>query len=289
MNKNIFSSNWYMMGGDGEGAEVPVDSIVSTTADAVPSGTADPSTNPTVSKMSLANIPIGTTLYHASENISQFNDEKINLGTTSLFAFFTTDKNNAMAKIKNCSVEKGFPGYIHVFKVISPVQKILMLDPNDKDLHEIDDKFVDKGTSDNQKLVSSLENKFCKDTTASAGTKLNGIGFVIPKGSCTLCNGNNAPIEYALCNPQGFLKYESTLSCISIGNMAPYNFKGASTASTPDALPNLDSGATGVTPVTPVTPVSTEPSGTIESTESPEPSGETPVTTESTESPEPPA
>jgi hypothetical protein len=181
---------------------------------------------PAVSRINLATIPMGATLYHASENISQFNDTLINIGTSSLFAFFTTDKNNAMSKIKNCAVEKGFPGYIHVFKVKQNITKILMLDPNDISLHHIEDKFVDKSVPENQKLISSLENKFCRDTSASSGVKLDGIGFIIPKSTCMSCDINSMPQEYALCNPQEFLTYDSTLSCVSIGVVTTYNFKG---------------------------------------------------------------
>lgn len=232
MNKNIYKKyNWYMRGGADGDTSVPVDSIATTTDQTNTSVGSNQQPTPAVSNINLASIPVGTTLYHASENVSQFNDTLINVGTSSLFAFFTTDKNNALAKIKNCAIEKGFQGYIHIFKVKQNITKILMLDPNDISLHHIDEKFVDKNVQDNQKIISSLENKFCKDTTASGGVRLDGIGFIIPKTSCALCDSNSMPQEYALCNPSEFLKYESTLSCVSIGVVAAYNFKGTNQAS----------------------------------------------------------
>ena len=167
------------------------------------------------SQMPLYTIPVDTVLYHGTKNISQFNTTKIDLGNDSLVAFFSPNKAYASSYITECALFPKETGYIHVFKVIKPIDKIFILSSTDKNLEWTEE---------------ALKNKFCDNDEHG---RLNGVGFFVNKDkvnkfSNSKSNSRNSELfnsEFALCDPSSYLVYTGTYSCVGTRNLSPlYKF-----------------------------------------------------------------
>lgn len=138
-------------------------------------------------------IEKGTILYHASRVINKFNTKEINIGqekNANLISFFTPNKEVAELEISKCkSIESGFNGWIHKFRVKECINNIFIVDEHDKDLKW--DKIY-------------LTNSYC---ATKDNTRLNGFG-VFKK-----TNNNNMIEYYGLCVPKEYLEYMGTYGC----------------------------------------------------------------------------
>ncbi len=164
------------------------------------------------SQVNTFTIKKGTILYHASK-ISGFNPREIKLGKDNLIAFFTPNFKLASFKIKGCDLDE-LNSYVHTFEVIKDIEKIFVKLPY---------------TTGNINL-NDLKNEFCTNSV------YNGVGFFFPKNDIELFNnvlvdGNTLDLdkqqnddsyysEFALCNPNEWLKYLISHSCKSYRSLS---------------------------------------------------------------------
>lgn len=146
-----------------------------------------------VSRINTYTIPCGTVLYHGSASQQSFDPENIQLGDTTLIAFFSTSQKIAEENFAKCSKytsdNKG--GYLHRFIVTKDIDNILILSK-----YEIQ-------TLDPQKL----QDRFCTRGRNKYDKVLNGIGYFFPKqeeqGEDDQGTENQYDNEFALCTAQG--------------------------------------------------------------------------------------
>ena len=149
-------------------------------------------------------IEIGIKLYHATFTVDRFSNPALQLGSEDeLCAFFTPNLELAKTYIQDCSLFPNKKGYIHVFEVIKPIDKILMIDSKDKDFTLV---------------AEEVDDKFCK---RKRDPKLNGIGFQY-KNTFSKPNNTNTPPDYntqfVLCEPDyDHLRYIETFRCVDVG------------------------------------------------------------------------
>jgi hypothetical protein len=164
------------------------------------------------SQVNTFTIKKGTILYHASK-ISGFNPREIKLGKDNLIAFFTPNFKLASFKVKGCDLDE-LNSYIHTFEVIKDIEKIFVKLPYTTGNINLDD----------------LKNEFCTNSV------YNGVGFFFPKNDIELFNnvlvdGNTLDLdkqqnddsyysEFALCNPNEWLKYLISHSCKSYRSLS---------------------------------------------------------------------
>jgi hypothetical protein len=165
------------------------------------------------SEVNTFTIKSGTILYHASK-IRGFNPNEIKLGKDNLISFFTPNFKLASFKIKGCDLDE-LNSYIHTFEVVKDIRKIFIKLPYTTGNINIDD----------------LKNEFCTNKI------YNGVGFFFPKNDIEIFNnalidGNSIEIEklqnndyyyseFALCNPNEWLKYLVSHSCKSYRSLSP--------------------------------------------------------------------
>ena len=177
------------------------------------------------SHITLFTIPKGTTLYHGSPNLKQFNPKVINIGNDSLVAFFSPNKDIASMYIKKCMADENgkIEGYVHEFVTIVDIKKIFVFSPDDKDLLW---------------KTKVIEDKFCNGGTYG---KLDGVGFAVPdKEKGKFVNDtisfpdDKESCEFALCNPSAdILRYVNTFRCDGPSKLSDaYRF----TSTTPEML-----------------------------------------------------
>jgi hypothetical protein len=169
------------------------------------------------SHFTLYKIPKGTFLYHGTMYKRTFNPFEIQLGNDTLMAFFSPSKRLAADYISGCALHPQKGGFIHKFRVIRDIDNIKILSNYEK--------------QDTQ-TEKQLENSFCKDR------KLNGIGFfyprqdgmnILPEDLIPNSNGVHVNSEFALCNPNDFLEYMTTRSCVLARKLSDeYNFAAPS-------------------------------------------------------------
>jgi hypothetical protein len=165
-----------------------------------------------VSYVKTSIIPQGTKLYHASYTRDTFDPVKINLNRNVnkdinkynnedkkqpyLSAFFSTTRELASARINGCTEYPRKHGYIHTFETKNDIDKLYLVSQYDIDNWDL----------------GEIEFEYCNSPNADAN-KYNGVGMHI------LNEGGNKTdsAEYALCNPQQFLKYINTIKCKSYG------------------------------------------------------------------------
>lgn len=161
------------------------------------------------SSISYYKIPQGTELYHGSFNRDSFNPYNIKLGDDILIAYFTPNIKLASDYIMGCAQypeKKG--GFIHKFRVKKDINKIIVISRYDKK---------------NNWTKDYMENKFCQKKIGLNSDYTDGIAFFFPKGEE---NGEiQFDVEFALCNPNEYLEYISTRSCVSMRKLSePYSF-----------------------------------------------------------------
>jgi hypothetical protein len=165
------------------------------------------------SQINTYTIKRGTILYHASK-ISGFNPREIKLGKDNLISFFTPNFKLASFKVKGCDIDE-LNSFIHTFEVAKDIENIFIKLPY---------------TTGNINL-NDLKNQFCTDQI------YNGVGFFFPKNDIELFNnvlvdGNTLDLdkrqndesyysEFALCNPNEWLKYIVSHSCKSYRSLSP--------------------------------------------------------------------
>ncbi len=142
---------------------------------------------------------MGTTLYHGSKRIKQFDPSVIDIGESDLTAFFSPNKNFASSYIQDCVMSPEESGYIHEFTTTANINNIYMLSPYAKEF------------SWNLKTIG---NKFCKTTKYGS---LNGIGFYVsPNKTSPTSETSEIDLnmcEFALCDSTQYLKYIGTYTC----------------------------------------------------------------------------
>jgi hypothetical protein len=162
------------------------------------------------SHLTLHVIKAGTILFHGSILKDTFNPLDIRLGKDSLVAFFSQNKRFAIDYVKGCATYPNEKGYIHKFIVKKDIDKIFIMSQYDR-VNDWD--------------PSVIENKYCGSSRA-----YNGIGFFVSTDDQrkfgTAFSGDSVfAAEFALCNPQEFLEYVGTESCISARKLSnEYNF-----------------------------------------------------------------
>lgn len=152
------------------------------------------------SSITTASIKKGTILYHHSK-VELFDPEILNLNDgTCLSAFFTDSKESAKERMKNCMKFPHERDYIHVFKVVEPIDKIFIL--SQFNLSDWDKKIID--------------DKYCNGKNLN-NDKYNGVGFYLMKKPISekdkLTENNVASKDYAICNPKRYLEYIHTVRC----------------------------------------------------------------------------
>jgi hypothetical protein len=167
----------------------------------------------TNSQVNTYTIKRGTILYHASK-ISGFNPHEIKLGKDNLISFFTPNFKLASFKVKGCDLDE-LNSFIHTFEVAKDIENIFIKLPYTTGNINLDD----------------LKNQFCTNQI------YNGVGFFFPKNDIELFNnvlidGNTLELdkrpndesyysEFALCNPNEWLKYLISHSCKSYRSLSP--------------------------------------------------------------------
>lgn len=150
-------------------------------------------------------IEEGTTLYHGSKKISQFDPETINVGDNDFVAFFSPNIDIAANYIAHCNPigEDHGDGYIHEFIVKKAIPNLYIESPHEKKLNW------------DQKKINA---NYCNNL--SYNVKLNGVGFFVkaPKtfehiGKKQTSVDGLYSSQFALCNPREFLKYVGTYKC----------------------------------------------------------------------------
>jgi hypothetical protein len=165
------------------------------------------------SEINTFTIKSGTILYHASK-IRGFNPNEIKLGKDHLISFFTPNFKLASFKIKGCDLDE-LNSYIHTFEVVKDITKI----------------FVKLPYTTGNININDLKNEFCTNKI------YNGVGFFFPKNDIEIFNnalidGNSLELEklpnndyyyseFALCNPNEWLKYLVSHSCKSYRSLSP--------------------------------------------------------------------
>jgi hypothetical protein len=163
------------------------------------------------SKIDFYKVPAGTELYHGSFNKNSFNPYNIRLGDDTLIAYFTPSKRLASDYIMGCA---GYPeksgGFIHKFKVKKDINNILVVSRYDKKASW---------------TKEYLEQKFCSTNLGLQFNfnKVDGVAFFYPKGEEE--EDIKFEVEFALCNPNEYLEYVSTRSCVATRKLSePYSF-----------------------------------------------------------------
>jgi len=165
------------------------------------------------SEINTFTIKSGTILYHASK-IRGFNPNEIKLGKDNLISFFTPNFKLASFKVKGCDLDE-LNSYIHTFEVVKDIRNI----------------FVKLPYTTGNININDLKNEFCTNKI------YNGVGFFFPKNDIEIFNnalidGNSLELEklpnndyyyseFALCNPNEWLKYLVSHSCKSYRSLSP--------------------------------------------------------------------
>jgi hypothetical protein len=164
-------------------------------------------------------IPKGTILYHSHKKRNGFNQNRLKFGDTSLITFFTPNFRLASDNIGGCSLEDKEQGYIHAFEVKEDITNIYIAFPDsaDKDLglEELSTKFCGGLGQYNGVGFYYPINEI--ELFSKMGDYLNTTEPTLPPNSNNIRKLNNENLfykEYALCNPDAFLKYLYTHKCI---------------------------------------------------------------------------
>lgn len=151
------------------------------------------------SRIKTYTIPAGTILFHGTTDKATFDPNNIKLSDKYSVAFFSPDPRFAADYIKGCALYPEQEGHIHTFIVKKNVDKILILSN------------FEIGKNWN---LEYIEKNYCSGEVQKYGISPNGVGFfnprLDPKTKQTIYIA-----EFAICNPEDYLTYESTRSCVS--------------------------------------------------------------------------
>lgn len=144
-------------------------------------------------------IPSGTILFHGTTEKATFDPNNIKLSDKYSVAFFSPDPRFAADYIKGCALYPEQDGHIHTFRVKKDVDKIIILSN------------FEIGKNWN---LEYIEKNYCSGEVQKYGISPNGVGFFNPRLDPTT-KQTIYIAEFAICNPEDFLTYESTRSCVS--------------------------------------------------------------------------
>jgi hypothetical protein len=149
--------------------------------------------NTDVSKINLFTIPAGINLYYGSQSRTTFDPMDIKLSDGTLLALFSNNPRLASDVFMNCANYPSTTGNLHKFVTTTNIPYIQIISAS---------SIVSENT------LSALDLRFCQ---RASNPKLNGFAYTV-KSSI-----KNDAVDYiiGLCNPNQFLKYDSTSFCVN--------------------------------------------------------------------------
>lgn len=154
-----------------------------------------------LSELKLITIPAKINLYHGSVNVNTFDPNDIKLSNGTLLAIFSNNPKLASDNFMNCANYPSVNGYIHQFSTIKEIPNIEIISASTI-------------TSD----LLKLDKLYCQ---RQENPKLNGFAYPIKKNDKQKSEQQTYDYIIGLCNPNDFLKYQSSAICVN-----PYRLSG---------------------------------------------------------------
>lgn len=141
-------------------------------------------------------LQAGINIYHGSLTKNSFDPNDIKLSDGTLLAMFSNNPKLAADNFMNCAMYPNHNGYLHQFKTKKDIPYI---------------ELVSAASMNKPASLTYLDRSFCQ---RAENPKLNGFAYAIRHISDV---GNQLTYDYiiGLCNPNEYLEYVSTSSCVN--------------------------------------------------------------------------